>query len=346
MPETRIDEALLAQPGRLLALGCALMESGKGEQAVALVEASLARRPNDPMLREAAEAILSYKVPAFHREMLADAARSRAYRRAIEAAAPAGKTVLDVGAGSGLLAMMAARAGAARVYACEANGALAATAGEIVAANSLAERVRILARHSSTLDAAGDLDGGVDLVVSELFSHELIGEGALSALSHAMTALVKPGARIVPAGAAIRVALAHFGRCPLPIGEVEGFDLGLFARHVPRAFNLSADHDKLALRSAPHDLFHFDFQHGPVPLEGRSEARLEASGGPANGIVQWLRLQLDSETDYENAPGQGRASHWPVVFHPLDAEIAPGTATVVHGWHDERRLLIWPGELG
>lgn len=62
---------------------------------------------------------------------------------AIEAAVP-GKVVLDIGTGSGLLAMMAARAGAARVIACEMNAAVAETARRIIAANGLADRMRCM----------------------------------------------------------------------------------------------------------------------------------------------------------------------------------------------------------
>ena len=51
----------------------------------------------------------SYGSVDVHRTMLLDEPRCRAYQAALEAAA-AGSTVLDVGTGTGLLAMMAARA--------------------------------------------------------------------------------------------------------------------------------------------------------------------------------------------------------------------------------------------
>jgi len=342
--ETRIDDALLSQPGRLITLGCAMMASGRGEKAVALVEAALARHPDDPLLRRAAESILTHKVPTFHRDMLADQRRNRAYRLAIEKAAPAGKSVLDIGAGSGLLAMMAARAGAARVYACEADRALAATARAIVAANGFGDRIEVIARHSSALDARDDLDGGVDLIIAEVFANDLIGEGALPALGHAMAALARPGARIIPAGAAIRIALAHYrGRGASSVGTAEGFDVGPFARHAPRVVNVAPDNERLALRSAPRDLFRFDFQNDRDFAESRLCVWAEAEGGPVNGVAQWLRVELDAEIAYENAPGGG-GSHWAVLFHPFDEEIAPppGSRIAIQGWHDERRLLLAP----
>src|SRR5687767_7106476 len=113
------------------------MMSGKGDQAVAIVERALEEHPDDPLWRAAAQAVLSNGVPGYHRSMLADAPRNDFYARAIRETVRPGDVVLDIGTGSGLLAMLAAQAGAARVVACEANPALAATAREIVKRNGL-----------------------------------------------------------------------------------------------------------------------------------------------------------------------------------------------------------------
>lgn len=42
-----------------------------------------------------------------------------------------GVTVLDIGTGTGILAVMAARAGASHVYACEVNGVLCDIARDV-----------------------------------------------------------------------------------------------------------------------------------------------------------------------------------------------------------------------
>jgi predicted RNA methylase len=119
------------------------MMAGKGAEAVVIVERTLEEHPDDPEWREAARAVLSYGVPGFHRSMLADAPRNDFYAQAIRATVRPGDVVLDIGTGSGLLAMLAAQAGAARVVACEANPALAATAREIVRRNGFADRIEI-----------------------------------------------------------------------------------------------------------------------------------------------------------------------------------------------------------
>jgi predicted RNA methylase len=58
-----------------------------------------------------------------HQLMLKDSARNRAYRQAIfdNADQIRGRTVLDVGAGTGILSVLCAQAGAAKVYAVEAS---------------------------------------------------------------------------------------------------------------------------------------------------------------------------------------------------------------------------------
>ena len=51
-----------------------------------------------------------------HREYLADRARTALFRRAIKAVVRPGDVVLDLGSGTGVLGLLALKAGAARVY--------------------------------------------------------------------------------------------------------------------------------------------------------------------------------------------------------------------------------------
>jgi type III protein arginine methyltransferase len=130
-------------PDHLLGMIKALFASGKSGLALSLLRKGRAEYPDDPMRQSIIAEASLLGIPVFHRGMLRDKARNLAYRQAIEATV-AGKRVLDIGTGSGLLAMMAAKAGAAHVYACESQPLLAATAREIVAANGFSDRITVL----------------------------------------------------------------------------------------------------------------------------------------------------------------------------------------------------------
>lgn len=338
----RLDEGLLANPGRLTRLGCSLVKSGEGAKAVALAEWLQQARPEDPEVAHAARTILSFDVPTWHGQMLNDQARNEAYARAIARAVRPGMRVLDIGAGSGLLAMMAARAGAAEVISCEVDTALAKTAQSIVATNGYGDRIRVLAKHSVDLDGDRDMGGKADMIITETFSDDLLTEGALRSLAHAKAELAKPGATVLPSGAKVRVALAsHPSEPGWALGDVAGFDLSLFARHAPLHRRMMPDNKKLVLKSDPADLFEFDFAGEIRAGQHHAQVDLVSHGGDVNGIVQWIRLELDDQNAYENMPG--KPSCWGVFFHPFARALRTeaGERVPIAAGHDNDRLRLW-----
>jgi predicted RNA methylase len=103
----------------------------------------------------------AYTDPAVHQVMLQDEPRNDAYRAAIEAVVR-GRVVLDVGAGTGLLSLLAARAGATRVYAVEAS-ALVVQLQQNVELNGAAAVITVL--HGAVEDV--ELPEKVDVLLSE-----------------------------------------------------------------------------------------------------------------------------------------------------------------------------------
>ena len=340
MSSTR-RRSLHEHPSHFLTIARKLIRDGKGAAALEMVRKARAERPDDRLMDAVTQMVMTTGIPGFHDSMLRDGARNAAYASAIAAAAP-GKRVLDIGTGSGLLAMMAARAGAAHVYACEANPMLAATAREIVAANGLADKVTVFPVHSGDLDRDRDLGGGAELVVSEIFSDNLLGEGVLGALRHARTELCVPGALVLPPAAAIRVALVDQGEIRTPVSEVEGFDVSAFNRHVKQVHKFKPRTDRLTLRSEPTDLFAFDFT-ADTPVPGRARVRVRSLGGRISGVVQWLRLTIAPGLIYENPPGSDASLHWVLRYIPLDTprDTAAGEEIAIDGWHSHNQVAIW-----
>ncbi|HEU0097395.1 MAG TPA: 50S ribosomal protein L11 methyltransferase [Allosphingosinicella sp.] len=340
----RLVESALGDARKLAALANLALANGPAERAYALAKQARALAPGDPDVRSRTELAFAHGVPRWHFGIVRDSRRNAAYDRALRRSVTESTRVLDIGAGTGLLALMAGRAGAASVTSCESSPAVADAASEIVALNGLGDRVRIVPKRSTEFDAEADMGGRADLIVSEIVSSDMLGQKVLEVMEDAVARLLAPGGRVIPARGQVRVALAFWeGLDRRRLGEVEGFDLSPFNRLEASPLPLKPGDPGLGLRSAAADLFDFDFASGGPFRPGASALTLAASGGPVNGIAQWIRLELDEATDYENAPAPGAASCWNLLFHTLEAAIEPaaGEAIRVRGAHGPDSLRVW-----
>jgi len=131
---------------------------------------------------------------------LRDAARNEAYRAAFEAARPRlqGATVMDIGTGSGILAFLAAQYGAKKVYAIEGSPEIARVASRLARANNLHHIVEIVPKHLEKVTFDDIPAGSVDIIVSELFSHFLVGEIGLQVVTLAKQRFLRPGGLVLP----------------------------------------------------------------------------------------------------------------------------------------------------
>jgi predicted nicotinamide N-methyase len=331
-------------PAEWAVAALAMLASGQKEMALKLALKVWNEAPDDQEAAIMAAEVLSGDVPDWHFRLVRDRVRNQMYEAALQRTVKPGMRVLDIGSGTGLLAMMAARAGAAEVFSCEMNPAVADAAREVVAANGLADRVKVLGKHSNTLDANADLGGRVDIIVSEIVSSSLLGEEVLTTMEYAVNNLLKPDGRVIPATGAVRVALAFDPNFWIQrMGMVEGFDLTAFNRLAEPRYTVSAKSKELLVMSDMAEMFKFDFHSSAPTLNERTELMLTAHGGSANCIAQWLRLEMDEVEDYENAPGEKDFSSWAIVLHPLprQVELKAGDAVTVHGAHDRGAVRIW-----
>ncbi|PTS84197.1 hypothetical protein DBR17_08195, partial [Sphingomonas sp. HMWF008] len=210
MDQKRLIDAMHQQakgdPMKLLRVAELALTAQDDARLSALCAEMLAAAPAGSPALNFADAVVGKAVPSWHFTMMRDARRNRAYDAALRRAVKPQSRVLEIGTGAGLLAMMAARAGAREVITCEVNPVIAAAAREVIALNGFADRIRVIGKHSSDLTLA-DIGGRADILVSEIVDSSLLGEGVLGAHEAAMRDLVKPGGVVIPGSGAIRVGL-------------------------------------------------------------------------------------------------------------------------------------------
>ena len=131
--------------------------------------------------------------PVEHARMLHDERRTGDYLTALTAAVRPSDVVLDIGTGSGVLAVAAARAGARHVYAVEASD-IADVAERVFARNGVRDRVTLIPGWSRQIE----LPEPADLLVAEVIGNEPLEEEILETTLDARRRLLAPGARLIP----------------------------------------------------------------------------------------------------------------------------------------------------
>ena len=131
--------------------------------------------------------------PVEHARMLHDDRRTADYIAALRRAVRPADIVLDIGTGSGVLAIAAARAGARHVYAVEASD-IADVAERVFAANGVQDRVTLIRGWSRDIK----LPEPADVLVAEVIGNEPLEEEILETTLDARRRLLKPNARLIP----------------------------------------------------------------------------------------------------------------------------------------------------
>jgi SAM-dependent methyltransferase len=127
-----------------------------------------------------------YSHIGIHETMLRDAARTQAYANALlsNASILQGKVVLDVGCGTGILSMLAARAGAKKVIGVDMSSILR-TSQKVIEKNGLGDRIRLVRGRMEDLVLPLEEGEEIDVIVSEWMGYGLYFENMLPAVMYA-----------------------------------------------------------------------------------------------------------------------------------------------------------------
>lgn len=254
----------------------------------------------------------------YHRDMVNDRPRTSAYARAIAETVRPGDVVVDIGTGTGILAMLAARAGARTVYAIE-SARVAELARRIVAANRLDDTVVVVEAVSDDVT----LPERADVLVSEILWNAGLGEGIVASFSDARERLLKPDARIVPARVEMWVAPVQ---SPAAFASVETWSPDLHGLDFSVVRDVAADatfvrwFDEEELLAPGAAVGAVDVTRA-VDTSFAGEATFEAArDGVLHGLAGWFAADLSPGVRLSNAPPM-RGS-WMHAYLPVREAVA------------------------
>lgn len=272
-----------------------------------------------------------------HRQYLEDDKRMTAFASAIASTVRPGDVVVDLGCGTGILGLLACRAGASRVYAIDSGG-MAEVARALASANGLTDRITIVNGHSQQVS----LPERADLVVCDQIGHFGFEAGLLEFLEDARRRFLKPDGRCLPER--IRLSIA-------PVEVPELWHQTTFWGTRPSGFDM-APAQEIAWNSG-HP---WRVEPGHLLMPGCVVATLTPGqdnryvsftvdlaierAGTLHGIAGWFVAHLNETTTLTNAPGDperiARRNAVLPVRQPLAVSI--GQVLRVH-------MLIRPYEL-
>lgn len=295
----------------VLAANAASRMAGKDpKRALKWIEGALAEFPGHAALIGVQADLWRKSVPSWHLPMMNDTLRNGAYRQALEKVIQPGTRVFEIGTGAGLLAMMAARAGATHVVTCEANERIADVARQVIQQNGYSDTITVIARKSTEVTLE-DIGGPCHLLLTETFDATLVGEGCLSSIKHARQNFLSSQGLICPTRGWIKAQPVQRSVESFDLSKpIDGFDVSAFSQFGPKGIPLKSDDPKVtpigdAVKVIEFD-FNSDFDLSPCELT----VTFNFDETVVDGIAFWMGLELASGVIYECPPGEGLKSHW------------------------------------
>jgi len=333
-------------------LAVMLSDAGRKSEALDQFTRSLALDPGNIHIEHQVRRLSAELVPFWHIPMLNDIRRNDAFEAAIIAAiAEAGPTarVLDIGTGSGLLSLMAARAGALSVTACEMVPIIAETARKIIADNRYDDQITVHTAPSTQLHVGKHLDERADILVSEILSSDLLTEHVLETFEDAHARLLKPDAIVIPRAASAIGCLVESQVLAdyVFVDQVSGFDVSRFGALAPPKLPIHGTMTDWKRLSGDVELVRIDLTRAAHHSELQLLQIDVAEDGIATGIVQWMDVDLAEGIAFDNHPDHYTDGGWLQVLHnfPEPIEVRAGDVLNVAVGHDRVTLIVRPLEV-
>ncbi|MGK0186232.1 MAG: SAM-dependent methyltransferase [Verrucomicrobiales bacterium] len=257
-----------------------------------------------------------------HRGMLADTPRMVQFEKAIATVVQDGASVIDVGAGSGILSLFAARAGAKRVYALE-ESRIIDDARTLAAANGFGDTVEFVAGDAANFSS----NEPVDLVMGEWMGMFLLDEWRhFETFSRVRDRLLKPGGTVLPRSVQFYLVPIDDNRlyqqCGLGFWEspVSGFDYSLGkVRQLERMQMSVVQASHPSLLTEPWEFLSIDCLTDTVAdlfFENTVEQVIEHACS-IDGFIGYFNLELAPEINLSTSP-TAFPTHWRQAYLPIE----------------------------
>lgn len=264
---------------------------------------------------------MSYSDLSEHQWMIEDRVRTEAFDAAIRQVVRPGDVVLDFGCGLGILAIMAARAGARRVYAVD-RLPIVRLAQAIAKKNGMGDICFIFAPGEGFA-----LPEKVDVIVSEWLGQFALREGMLGPLCAARDAHLKPGGRMIPERVTMKAALVSASRYHERRRFFQSTPYGIdfspvahwpFSEVTPEGF---LPEDLLSPAATMAELDLATISGIPASVEGEITPEREAE---VYGIAGWFEADLGSGVRLDTAPSAPE-THWQPLYFAFEEplQVAP-----------------------
>jgi protein arginine N-methyltransferase 1 len=266
----------------------------------------------------------SYSIEAYGK-MIRDRVRTSAYANALRAVVRSHSAVLDIGTGTGILAFLACRFGARRVYAIEP-GEVIELARQAATANGFADRIEFIQGISTEVN----LPEKIDVIVSDIHGVLPACEKSLISIMDARDRLLAPGGSLIPQQDTLWAALVH---APEAYGDlVEPWDSNGYG------FDFQAIRDKelnnLARPRLNRDLMvsepccwgTIDYRTVSTPNLGGQAVWTLQRATTVHGLAVWFDCQTTDGVTFSNLPGSRTENAYGQALLPWSrpCELAPG----------------------
>jgi SAM-dependent methyltransferase len=239
-------------------------------------------------------------------QMAADGVRMDAYARAIKQTVRPGSVVVDLGCGTGIMSLLALRAGARRVHAVDMDPAVW-VARELAAENGYADKLEV--HHGSSFDL--ELTERADVVIADLRGSFPLFQQNVATMEDARSRLLVPGGVLMPAHDRLFVAIveADGHRRQLEEGwqsvERHGFNASA-ARSATLNWVYSDDDAPVRGNHVLSETKQWGEIHYGEPFTRSFGATVDldfARGGTAHALALWFEATVQDGIVYSNAPG-------------------------------------------